>query len=427
MKIAVIGGGSTYTPELVEGLIVHAAELGLRELYVMDIDQERLDIVGELVRRMVAKAGNPFAVHLTGSLKEAISGSSFVLSQIRVGGQQARHDDTMICLEEGVIGQETTGAAGFAKALRTIPVMLEICQEMRSSAPDAWLINFTNPAGIITEAVLKYGGVRAIGLCNNPINMLINIARKFDVSPESVDLDYVGLNHLSWVRRIWVNGKDVSDQFLPHKPYIPANIPELALDQEFLQALNMIPNGYLNYYYLTAETVAHLKSKEKTRAQEVMEIEAALLEKYKDPDLNEKPAELSKRGGAHYSTAAVSLIRAIATNSGSRHIVNVQNNGAIPDLPPEVVIEVSASVDGRGVHPFYVGRVEPEIRGLMQLVKAYEELTVEAAVHQDYGKALLALANHPLVDSTHKAKRLLDRFIERHGLPLRKKPMASAM
>lgn len=415
-----IGGGSTYTPEFVEGLIVHAAELGLSSLYLMDVNQDRLNIVGELVKRMVAKEGNPFEVHLTSSLKEAVSGSAFVLSQIRVGGQQARHDDTMICLEENVIGQETTGAAGFAKALRTIPVMLDICKEMRSSAPDAWLINFTNPAGIITEAVLKYGGVRAIGLCNNPINMQINIARKFGVSHESVDLDYVGLNHLSWVRKIWVDGKDVSDQFLPHKPYIPANIPELGLDEDFLRALNMLPNSYLNYFYLTAETVEHLKNKERTRAQEVMEIETSLLEKYKDPDLNEKPEELSKRGGAHYSTVAVSLIRAIATNSGARHIVNVQNNGAMPDLPPEAVIEVTASVDGRGGHPFSVGRVEPEIRGLMQLVKAYEELTVEAAVHEDYDKALLALGNHPLVDSIHKARRLLDRFIERHNLPLRK-------
>lgn len=420
MKVAVIGGGSTYTPELVEGLITHAAELNLRALYLMDLDQQRLDIVGGLVQRMVAKAGDPFQVHLTDSLKEAVSGASYVLSQIRVGGQQARHDDTMICLEEGVIGQETTGAAGFAKALRTIPVMLEICKEMRSYAPDAWLINFTNPAGIITEAVLKYGGVRVIGLCNNPINMQFRIAQAFEVGPEAVDLDYVGINHLSWVRRIWVNGKDVSEEFLPHKPYIPANIPELALDDEFLRALYMIPNSYLNYYYLTAETLAHLKSKEKTRAQEVMEIESALLEKYQNPDLKEKPEELSRRGGAHYSTAAVSLIRAIATDAGSKHIVNVQNNGAIPDLPPDVAIEVTASVDGRGAHPFYVGRVEPEIRGLMQLVKAYEELTVEAAVHQDYGKALLALANHPLVDSIHKARRLLDRFIERHNLPLKK-------
>lgn len=418
MKIAVIGSGSTYTPELAEGLIAHCDEIGLKTVALMDIDRERLEIVGRLVQRMVARAGNPFEVVLTTSMKEAVSGAGFVLTQIRVGGQKARHDDTLICLEEDIIGQETTGPAGFAKALRTIPVLLDICAEMRRSSPDAWLINFTNPAGIVTEAVLKYGGVRAIGLCNSPIGTQMHIARKFGVSHEAVDLDYVGLNHLSWVRKIWVNGKDVSDQFLPHKPYVPANIPEMALSDEFLSALNMLPNSYLNYFYLTAENLAHLKSREKTRAQQVMEIEETLLEKYKDPNLQEKPEELSKRGGAYYSTVAVSLIRAITTNSGSRHIVNVQNNGATPDLPDDVVIEVTATVDGRGAHPLLVGKIEPEIRGLIQHVKAYEELTVEAAVHNDYDQALLALVNNPLVDSVHKAKRLLDRFIERHGLPL---------
>lgn len=418
MKIAVIGGGSTYSPELVEGLIEHADELRLSSLYLCDIDERRLDIVGSLVKRMVREAGAPFEVVLTDERKQAISGADFVLVQLRVGGQQARHVDTVLCLEENIIGQETTGPAGFAKAMRTIPVVLDICAEMRESAPDAWLINFTNPAGIVTEAILKYGGVKAIGLCNVPIGLQVKIAEQFDATYADVDLDYVGLNHLAWVRQIWVKGKDVSDDVLPHKPEAGQNVPELEYDDDFLAALNMIPNYYLNYFYLTDETVADLKAKDKTRAEEVMAIEETLLEKYTDPDLREKPKELEKRGGAHYSTVAVSLIKAIATNSGARHIVNVQNNGALPELPSDAVIEVTASVDGHGAHPFAIGSLEPEIRGLIQHVKAYEELTVEAAVHNDYEKALLALVNNPLVDSIHKAKRLLERFVEEHKLPL---------
>jgi len=419
VKIAVIGSGSTYTPELVEGLISYAGQLRLESLYLMDIDRERLSIVGGLVQRMVAKAGNPFRVELTESRKEAVDGADFVLVQLRVGGQKARHVDTVLCLEEGIIGQETTGPAGFAKALRTIPVVLEICRDMQELAPNAWLINFTNPSGIVTEAVLKYGGVRGIGLCNLPIGIQMRVAQEFNVAYEAVDLDYVGLNHLAWVRKVWVNGEDVSNRVLSQWSQNAANIPDLSFPKEFLDALNMLPSSYLKYFYLQAEMLRDLRSREKTRAQQVMEIEAALLEKYKDTSLAEKPEELNKRGGAHYSTAAVSLVRSIAGNLKKRHIVNVQNNVAIADLPEDAVIEVNAVVDSRGAHPLAVGRLEPEIRGLVQHVKAYEELTVEAAVHGDYRKALLALANNPLVNSVNKAKRLLDRFIEVHELPLR--------
>lgn len=417
MKITVIGSGSTYTPELVEGLIEHGKALGVTHLSLFDVNAERQEVVGNLIHRMVQKAGSPFQVNVTQDRQEAITGAAFVLNQIRVGGQQARHDDTIFCLEEGVIGQETTGAAGFAKALRTIPVVLDICSDIRRYAPSAWLINFTNPAGIVTEAVLKYGDVPVIGLCNAPIGIQMMYAKKYGVGPEAIDLDYVGLNHLSWVRRIFVSGEDKTAEALANPPSKAANIPDLEINDAFWHALGMLPNGYLNYFYMTDEMVAHLKSQEKTRAEEVMAIEETLLEKYRDPDLKEKPKELEKRGGAYYSTVAVSLIRAIATNSGARHIVNVRNNGTLPDLPDDVAIEVTASVDRRGAHPYVIGRVEPEIRGLMQQVKAYEELTVEAAVHNDYNKALLALANNPLVPSIHKAKRLLDRFITHHNLP----------
>ncbi len=418
MKITVVGAGSTYTPELVEGFLIEAQTLGLRQVCLYDISESRLETVGGLAQRMAKAKGNPFEVILTTNRREAITGSSFVLTQIRVGGQRARHEDTLICLEEDVIGQETTGPAGFAKALRTIPAMLDICQDIRKYAPNAWVINFTNPAGIVTEALLKYGGVKVIGLCNVPIGIKMNIAKRYGVSHDEVDLDYVGLNHLSWVRRIWVRGEEKTEEVLTETKTRMANIPDLGLDEEFLQALKMLPSSYLRYFYLSSEMLSHLQAKETTRAQEVSEIEEVLLEKYKCPELKEKPKELEKRGGAHYSLVALSLARDIHTNKGAKHIVNVANNGVIPSLPKESVVEVTAMVDARGALPIALDDLQPEIRGLVQHVNAYEGLTVEAAVKKDYGMALLALVNNPLVNSVQKAKRLLDRFNQLHDLQL---------
>jgi len=420
MKVTVIGGGSTYTPELAEGLIQESLSLRLDNVTLYDIDEKRLKIVGGLVKRMVEAKGSPFNVVLTTDRREAISGADFVITQIRVGGQQARHDDTLICLAEGIIGQETTGPVGFAKALRTIPMILDICEDMDRFAPSAWLINFTNPAGIVTEAILKHTRVRAIGLCNVPLGMRIAIAKEYGVSHESVDLDYVGLNHLSWVRGVYVGGVDRTQEVLAKADKAKVNnIPELNVNSRFLQALAMSPNAYLNNFYLNDEMVEHLKSQQKTRAQIVAELETRLLEQYADANLYEKPKELEKRGGAHYSTAAISLIKDIFLNTGAKHIVNVRNNGALSELADDVVIEVNAVVNARGAQPITIGKLEPEIRGLIQHVKSYEELTVEAAVSRDYDTALLALSSHPLVHSVNKAQRLLERFIDRHNLPLK--------
>lgn len=418
MKIAVIGAGSTYTPELVEGLLQEGQWLGLEELYLHDINPERLEIVGGLVERMVRAQGGPFRVVKTLERVEAVADADFVITQIRVGGQEARARDTRICLEEGIIGQETTGPVGFAKAMRTIPVLLEICADLRKHAPKAFLINFTNPAGLITEAVLKHGGVKAIGLCNIPFGLKSAVAREFGLSPDEVELDYVGLNHLAWVRRILAAGEDRTAEFIGKTATRPANVPGLQVDPEFQRALGMLANSYLNYFYLKDEMLEHLLGQPKTRAEVVAELEAQLLEQYKDPTLVSKPKELEKRGGAHYSTAAVSLIRDLHLNAGTRHIVNVQNRGALPDLPEDAVVEVTAVVDAQGARPLAIGRLEPQIRGLIQHVKAYEELTVEAAVTKSYAKALLALTSHPLTTSVNKAKRILDRFNEAHNLQL---------
>lgn len=418
MKITIVGAGSTYTPELAEGLLKEWQSLGLKRLYLYDINLERLNIVGGLVQRMVAAKENPFEVVLTLDRREAISGADYVLTQIRVGGQEARHTDTIICREEGVIGQETTGPVGFAKAMRTIPVILDICTEIREHAPNAFLINFTNPAGIVTEAVMKYGGVNVIGLCNVPFGMIMGIAKEYGVPADDVELEYVGLNHLSWVRKVLVKGEDKTKELVLKKSARPANIPKLAMNEDFQLALGMQTNSYLNYFYLQDETIDHLQGQEKTRAQIVSEIEATLLEKYKDPNLAEKPAELEKRGGAYYSTVAISLVKDIHKNAGTKHIVNTRNNGALPDLPCDAVVEVQAIVDRKGATPLTIGKLEPQIRGLLQHVKAYEELTVEAAITKDYNKALLALTTNPLMTSVNKAKRILDRFNEVHNLQL---------
>lgn len=418
MKIAVIGAGSTYTPELAEGLIQGAEELGLKELFLHDLHAQRLEIVGGLVERMVQAQGSPFTVRKTLDRVEALAGADFVLTQIRVGGQQARILDTKVCLAEGLIGQETTGPVGFAKAMRTIPVLLEICADVRAYAPGAFLINFTNPAGIATEAVVKYGGVRAIGLCNIPFGIKAAVAKECGVSPAEVELDYVGLNHLSWVRRVFVRGEDRTAELLQKAAVRPANILGLDLDPDFLEALGMWPSSYLNYYYLQDEMLEQLQAQPQVRGEVVAELEAELLELYQDPQLSTKPKQLEQRGGAHYSSAAVSLIRDIHLNTGRRHIVNVQNQGALPELPWDGVVEVPCVVDAQGAHPLVQGKLEAHIRGLIQQVKAYEELTVEAAVTKDYHTALLALAAHPLTRSVHKAKRLLEKFNAAHELQL---------
>jgi 6-phospho-beta-glucosidase len=421
MKISVIGAGSTYTPELVEGLLAERDSIPLTRLSLMDVDGERLGVLAGLVERMVAAAGWRFQVDCHTELGAAVDGADFVITQIRVGGQQARHDDTALALKHGVIGQETTGVAGFAKALRTIPVLLGVCQEMRRSAPGATLVNFTNPAGIVTEALLKHGGVPSLGLCNIPVGIQMATARRYGVPPSQVALDYLGLNHFSWLRRVVVAGRDVTEESLAEVlAKAPANVPALEYDREFVEALGMIPSGYLRYFYLQHESLEHLRSKDRTRAQEVMEIDATLLEKYRDPGLSEKPVELEKRGGAFYSTAAVSLIRSIVTGDGARHVVNVENGSSLPDLPADSAVEVPAVVDAGGAQPLAMGRLETPIRGWLQLLKSYEILTVEAAVEKSYRKALLALSCNPLVPSVNKARALLDALDERHGLGLRR-------
>lgn len=420
MKVAIIGAGSTYTPELMEGLLEEAEVLQLGEVALMDISQDRLSIVGGLARRMAGLAGGKVSVTLTQSLEIALAGASFVVIQIRVGGQQARHVDEIICKKHGVLGQETTGAGGFAKAMRTIPVVLRILDAIEDKGDHPVILNFTNPSGIITEALSRLTECYVVGLCNIPLKLQMKAAELVGVSPEEIYLDYLGLNHLSWVTGVYVSGTDITQRVLQELAAERATdgLPPPQYEREFIGALGAAPTSYLKYYYLPEEMRNAIAACSRTRAQAVIEIEQELLRVYSDPSLAQKPMKLSQRGGAYYSKAAVGLIRSIVLDSKDIHIVNTANKGAIEGLLPDSVVEVPAVIRKQQAMPLAIGRIGPHMLGLMQHVKAYEQLTIEAAVKCSYDLALLALATNPLVQSSHLARRLLDDFVQAHGLNL---------
>ncbi|MCZ7583862.1 MAG: 6-phospho-beta-glucosidase [Deltaproteobacteria bacterium] len=419
MKIGIIGGGSTYTPEVIEGFIIKAGDLGLTEVVLMDIDGERLRVVGDFAKRMVKHAGNPFKLTTTAARVEAIDGADFVLTQFRVGGQAARHEDIMLGLRHGLIGQETTGIGGMAKALRTIPVILDICADVEKRAPNAWVINFTNPSGLITEAILNHTGVsRCIGLCNVPIDMKMMIAKHLGVDDADVQMDSVGLNHLGWVRRVIVKGEDITARLLDFLAGEegPKNIPDIQYNPELIRALGQVPLYYCRYFYNTPSVLAELKAKKKSRAQEVMDIEKALLAQYQDPNLATKPKELEQRGGAYYSKIAVEIVEAIAGDTGAEHTVNTRNEGAVPDLPASNVVEIPCRIGRDGVTPVPTEPLEPSIRALIQAVKAYEELTVEAALKKSRAAAFRALITNPLGPKSERASDVLDDLLKTNNL-----------
>jgi len=414
MKIAVIGGGSSYTPELIDGLIKRRENLVIDEIYLVDIPagEDKLNIVGALAKRMLEKHKMLTKVHLTLNRKEGIKDADFIITQLRVGGLEARARDEQIPLRYDLIGQETTGAGGFAKALRTIPVILDICKDIEHYAKkDAWLINFTNPAGIITETVLKHTNVKTLGLCNVPIAMEKDMAEIMEVSSGRLSIDFMGLNHLVYGKKVYVDGEDVTDEVVEKIKAGASNsmnnIPDLGWDPMLMSSLNMVLCPYHRYYYMTEELLNDEKAKDQTRAEEVMAIEKELFAVYKDLSLDEKPKALEERGGAYYSEVAVSLIDAIVNNKKEVHTVNVMNNGAISNMPDDVVVEVGALITKAGAKPLPVGKLPITVLGLVQQVKAYEQLTIEAGVFGDEKAALQALYNHPLVNSFEKSKSLL--------------------
>ncbi|GAA2389581.1 6-phospho-beta-glucosidase [Streptomyces glaucosporus] len=418
MKLAVVGGGSTYTPELVDGLARLRDVLPVTELVLADPAADRLEVVGGLARRILARAGHPAAVTTTSDLDEAAADAHAVLLQLRVGGQAAREKDETWPLECGCVGQETTGAGGLAKALRTVPVVLDIAERVRRAGPDAWIVDFTNPVGIVTRALLNEGH-RAVGLCNVAIGLQRKFAALLDVRPGEVHLDHVGLNHLTWelgVRLGGPGGTDVLPELLArHGGTIAA---DLRLPRALLDRLGAVPSYYLRYYYAHDEVVAEMRTRP-SRAAEVAALERELLEMYADPALDTKPELLAGRGGAHYSEAAVALTAALlgsggtndGTGGGSVQVVNVRNGGTLPFLPDDAVIEVPAEVSPAGAEPLPVPPLPPLHAGLVSAVTAYEHLALEAALHGGRDRVFAALLAHPLVGQYALAEELTDRLI----------------
>jgi len=410
VKVAVVGGGSTYTPELVQGFHTHADRLPIDELVLYDIDQRRLEVVGGVCGRILAKRSWPGRLTVTQDRDRALEGADFVVVQLRVGGQAARLLDETLPLEFGCIGQETTGAGGFAKALRTVPVVLQLAEETRTrGAKDAWLIDFTNPVGIVTQALLD-DGHRAIGLCNVAIGLQRRFAQHLDVAPERVELEHVGLNHLSWERAVRVDTVDRLPELIERHAEIIAE--EIQIPASLIRLLRAIPSSYLRYFYLTDEVLAgQLSGARRSRAEEVIAIERELLELYRDPAVDEKPKLLEQRGGAYYSEAAAQLMASLHAGTGDVQVVDVRNGGALPGLPDDAVVEVPARIDHLGAHPQPLAPLAPEMLGLVQQVKAYERLAVRAASAADRPAALKALMANPLVGRYSVASRLLDALL----------------
>jgi 6-phospho-beta-glucosidase len=407
MKMTIIGGGSTYTPELVDGLIHYYPVFPVSELCLMDINPQRLETLGGLSRRMLAHHGADVKVSLETDRKRALAGASFVNCLVRVGGMDARIQDERIPLSFGLVGQETTGPGGMMKALRTIPVMLDLAREMEMVCPSAWLINYTNPSGIIAEALGKHSGARYVSLCSGPDHWISEILHLMGADPACATVEWVGLNHLGFAVRVYIDGIDRTEQA------VEAAASAWPVDGEWIRTLGAVPASYLRYFYHPDRVLAEASQPgAQTRGEQVKEIETELLMQYADPGLHEKPELLTRRGGGGYSEAAFEAMLAIHGNRSDRQIVQVLNGGAVEGLPEDASVELACLVDATGPHPLHIGELPLAVRGLIQAVKAYESLTVEAAVQGSRRLALQALMSHPLTPSWDTAKALLDRLLE---------------
>lgn len=423
IKIVTIGGGSSYTPELVEGFIKRHKELPVKELWLVDIEEgkHKLEIVGNLAKRMVKKAGVDMEVNLTLDRREALKDADFVTTQLRVGLLGARIKDERIPLSHGVIGQETNGAGGLFKALRTVPVVLDIIKDIEELCPNAWLVNFTNPTGVISEAVFKYTNFRRyIGLCNVPIGVKNGMADILEVEKDRVEMDFAGLNHMVYALNVRLDGKDITKEAIEKfvtSSLTMQNIKDIPLNADFVRALGVIPCPYHKYYYkhkeMLEEELEGFKDG-KTRGETVKALEDDLFELYKDENLAVKPPQLEKRGGAYYSDAACNLINSIYNDKKDIQVVNTLNNGAIRDFREDSATEMSCVITKEGPKPLSVGYLPVAVSGLVTEIKAFEILAAKAAVEGDYNAALQALCINPLIPSDDLAKTILDEMMEAH-------------
>ncbi len=419
MKISVIGSGSTYTPELVKGFLDRLDQIPVTELWLMDIDEEKLHTVGNFADRMVKAKGEPFKVIQTMDRQVALADSAYVISQIRVGRLEARRGDEYLGRRHGLIGQETTGVGGMAKALRTIPVILDIAQDISKLAPNALLVNFTNPSGLVKEALTRYApNVQSVGLCNSATNAKMSFKKLLEkhygekIDSQRVYLDTLGINHLSWHRGYTLDGKDVWDDVLDEYIKSLKTDYDACFEPELIEKLRLIPSYYLEYYYYTGRVLAKQLKWPPSRAEEVMAIEKDLLKEYSDPELKDVPKDLMKRGGAYYSTAAAQLIASHNCDLGEIHVVNVRNSGAVKEYPEDWVLEIPCKVSHSGISPVPSRPLPIECAGLMTHVKTYELLTVEAAVHGDRESAWKALLAHPLGPDASQAENVLEDILE---------------
>lgn len=426
VKIVTIGGGSSYTPELMEGFIKRYEELPIREIWLVDIEdgREKMEIVGKMAQRMWDASPYDVKVHMTLDRREALPGADFVTTQFRVGLLNARIKDERIPFSYGMLGQETNGAGGMFKALRTIPVILSIVEDMKELCPDAWLINFTNPSGMVTEAVMRFGKWdKVIGLCNVPVGAMMKEPKMIGKTLDQLTYRFAGLNHFHWHKVTDENGKDVTDDIIEatFDPNVddgtPANIFDVKFFKEHMKAMNMIPCGYHRYYYREQEMLAHGLEEYNTigtRAQQVKQTEEELFELYKNPELHEKPEQLAKRGGAHYSDAACETIASIYGNKLSHIVVTTRNNGAVPDLPADAAVEVSSYIGNTGASAIAFGAFHPAEKGWLQLMKNMELCVEEAAVTGDYGLLLQAFILNPMTVSGEDMKHVLDELLIAH-------------
>ena len=424
LKIVTIGGGSSYTPELIEGFIKRYHELKIAEIWLVDVEEgkDKLAIVGNLAQRMVEKANVPIKIYLTLNRREALPHADFVTTQFRVGQLNARIKDERIPAKYHMLGQETNGAGGVFKALRTVPIIFDIIKDMKELCEHAWLINFTNPAGVVSEAVFRYGEFdRYIGVCNVPINMTMHFAEILHVKPDKIVPIFAGLNHLSFVLNVFHNKKDRLPDIMENikeKQMTMNNIDPLAWSHQFIRELGCYPSPYLKYYYFYEEMLNKFMDayhRNETRAELVKAIEDRLFDQYKDPNLKEKPAELEKRGGAYYSDVACSVISSIVNDKRDYQVVNTINNGHIKDLPDGCAIEITCRITKDGPIPVHIGELPVQIRGIIQQVKAYEELLVDAIYEKNLGKAKLALQIHPMTQSIGLAQQAFDELCEVHA------------
>jgi len=410
LKLTVIGGGSTYTPELIDGVISRHHRLPITHIHLVDIDPVKLKIIAQFAMRMIQAAKVDIEIEFGTDLRVGVRGAQFVVSQFRVGTQAARHRDELLGRKYKLVGQETVGVGGFAKALRTIPVALNVARTIVEEAPDAILLNFTNPAGLITQSLIQeIPELTTIGLCNVPWNTRIEIAQALGVASTAVTFDYVGLNHLSWIRGVKVDGNDCSAAALQAFRGLtiekgkPGDSP--AWTQSSIDLLQAIPNYYLSYYYSEKAWIDY-QANNPTRASEVMKIEEILIEKFKDELLVTKPEELMQRGGAYYSDSAAELMADIYNNAGTTHIVNTLNNGAVPDFPDSAVMEIPAVITAKGAQSIKTSAMRSDIDSLVRSVKDFELLTIDAAVNGSEESALRALITNPIGPDISDAREL---------------------